>query len=445
MGLLNFLVGAAAGASFASAISGGNRGLKYSGRLPEPKINKKYLNHLKNKYILNYLDVEGIDEEFENICIASGEEYIKPKITWTGWKPSIDYGKTYDYLTSDDYFPLGMEKVLEDISITPEAREYLRKKYEKELKKQIKEYKRELGELYKKFLLDCENKGILKELRENNIKGTSFIERKYNTPHRDDYVKFLNKISDNTIWGEIAEIKKIDKEYREYYSVWSVNYDKFKVQPVLSVLFDCCYYYSEYGYPDVLDVDTVDELFKDICNECGLEFKLPKLKLDTEEPCITRSAHYSNDDIDLVLKHFSERFSIIPEEIRLYICKKFKDTITLQTRKINEELHILYNHLLPYYWDGTLKSLGKTKIEDSIYNSLIMNAKNKFDYIEILAFMCNHTIWGEIIVEMPNFYFNEDNTIEFASEWIVNDDMSEEVYDLIFECCYYWTVGKIRV
>ncbi len=46
---------------------------------------------------------------------------------------------------------------------------------------------------------------------------------------------------------------------------------------------------------------------------------------------------------------------------------------------------------------------------------------------------------------MPNFYFNEDNTIEFASEWIVNEDMSEEVYDLIFECCYYWTVGKIRV
>ena len=396
MGLLNFLVGAAAGASFASAVSGGNRGT-YSGRLPEAKINEKYLNHLKNKYMLNYLDVNGIDEEFENICIAGGEEYIKPKITWTELKPSLDYGKTYTYLTSNDYFPLGIEKVLENISITPEAKEYLMKKYEEELKKQIKQYKRELGELYKIFLSDCENKGLLKELRESNKKDLSFVERKYNTYNRDEYVNFLNKISDNTIWGEIAKIKKIEKEYGKYYSVWSVNYGIFKVPPIYSVLFDCCYYYLEYGYPDVLDVNIVDELFKDICNECGLEFKLPKLKLDPEEPCITRSAHYSNNDIDLVLKHFSERFSIIPEEIRLYIYKKFEDTITLQTRKINEELHILYNHLLPYYWDGTLKSLGKTKIEDSTYSSLIMNAKNKFDYIEILAFMCNHTIWGEII------------------------------------------------
>ena len=181
---------------------------------------------------------------------------------------------------------------------------------------------------------------------------------------------------------------------------------------------------------------NIDEAFEDICTLGGEYFKMPELILNPKNPHIDMGSYYPY--ITKGPKQVLKEFFVTNDELK-YFDKKYEQEVARQARLRDNKLERMYEKILPLYRNNELQKMGSTKMDNQIFQTPSMSAWNENVYRKILNDICKNTIWGEIIEAGPNIYGGQ---IKYLSEWFIKEDIfkeiqNKEVYNLIFECCYY--------
>lgn len=193
---------------------------------------------------------------------------------------------------------------------------------------------------------------------------------------------------------------------------------------------------SKYG-----EHPNIEEAFKDICTLGGEHFEMPKLVLDEKYPHINMGSYYTPEAQGPVT--VLNEFFVTPSE-RVQFHDLYAEEAERQRKLRNKELSKMYKKILPVYRSGELNTMGSTKMTNRRFKTPIMLGFNHVIYADILNDIRNHTIWGELVETEPNIH---GGGCKFGSEWYISEDAfnrirNEEVYRLLFECCYYGS--KIR-
>ena len=181
---------------------------------------------------------------------------------------------------------------------------------------------------------------------------------------------------------------------------------------------------------------NIDDAFEDICILGGEYFKMPELDLESKHPDIIMGSFYQQgaNGPASVLEEF---FTTMDDKD--YFFKKYDKERKRQAKLRNKALSEMYNTIMPLYKKGDLKSIGSTPMNSNIYQAPYMLAKNLSHYEEMLNYISNQTIWGEIFDIRGGSFGYE---YKYSSKWIIKEEIlnkihNKEAYDILFKCCYF--------
>ena len=188
---------------------------------------------------------------------------------------------------------------------------------------------------------------------------------------------------------------------------------------------------TKYGeHPDI------DEAFEDICTLGGECFEMPKLELDSQLPRINMGSFYepnSHGPIQVL-----EEFFVTDDDI-YYFCNKYEKEWKRQRNIRNEALESMYPKVKAFYDNEEYKTINTKNMTTRTFNAPPMIAKNKEKYKKIINHISKNTLWKDIFEAGPRIYGSQ---FYYTSKWLIKEDIfnkiqCNEVYEVLFEACYY--------